>query len=203
MQKTFGDRIKERRTALKLTLEQLAQATNSSKSYVWELENKNPPRPSAEKLSAIARALDVTVDWLMGADDQTLDEAEDKAFYRSYSGLPTDPAANCVRWLKFSGPRRSLMEAVPLRPHKEAGRITQMLDAVLGADRFDRAPLTWRHSLSSILQRLRQTERSRKLSKLTYLGALMRLSAAKKSHENGRSCTTRVSRRGGGLHYRA
>ena len=33
------------------------------------------------------------------------------------------------------------MEAVPLRPHKEAGRITQMLDAVLGADRFDRAPV--------------------------------------------------------------
>jgi transcriptional regulator with XRE-family HTH domain len=106
MQKTFGDRIKERRTALKLTLEQLAQATDSSKSYVWELENKNPPRPSAEKLSAIARALDVTVDWLMGADDQTLDEAEDKAFYRSYSGLPTDTRRQLREMAKILGAKK-------------------------------------------------------------------------------------------------
>jgi transcriptional regulator with XRE-family HTH domain len=106
MQKTFGDRIKERRTALKLTLEQLAQATDSSKSYIWELENKNPPRPSAEKLSAIAKALDVTVDWLMGADDQTLDEAEDKAFYRSYSGLPTDTRRQLREMAKILGAKK-------------------------------------------------------------------------------------------------
>jgi transcriptional regulator with XRE-family HTH domain len=85
MQITFGDRIKERRKAEGMTLEQLAQATDSSKSYIWELENKKPPRPSAEKLSAIAKALNVTVDWLLGADEQTLDQAEDKAFYRAYS----------------------------------------------------------------------------------------------------------------------
>lgn len=71
-----------------MTLDQLAQATGSSKSYIWELENKNPPRPSAEKLSAIATALGVTVDYLLGADDQTLEEAEDKAFFRQYSSLP-------------------------------------------------------------------------------------------------------------------
>jgi transcriptional regulator with XRE-family HTH domain len=106
MQKTFGDRIKERRTALKLTLDQLAQATDSSKSYIWELENKNPPRPSAEKLSAIAKALDVTVDWLMGADDQTLDEAEDKAFYRSYSGLPTDTRRQLREMAKILGAKK-------------------------------------------------------------------------------------------------
>ena len=29
----------------------------------------------------------------------------------------------------------------PPRPHKEAARITKMLDMVLGADRFDRAPV--------------------------------------------------------------
>lgn len=84
----FGDRIKALRTERGLTLEQLAQATGSSKSYIWELENKNPPRPSAEKLSAIATALDVTVDYLLGADEQTLDTAEDKAFFRQYSRMP-------------------------------------------------------------------------------------------------------------------
>jgi len=86
----FGHRIKKLRTEQGLTLEQLAQATGSSKSYIWELENKNPPRPSAEKLSAIAVALGVTVDYLLGADDQTLDTAEDTAFFRQYSSLPVE-----------------------------------------------------------------------------------------------------------------
>lgn len=73
-----------------MTLDQLAEATGSSKSYIWELENKNPPRPSAEKLSAIAKALGVTVDYLFGADDQTKAEAEDKAFFRDYSEMPEE-----------------------------------------------------------------------------------------------------------------
>lgn len=84
----FGARIKELRTEKKMTLDQLADATKSSKSYIWELENKNPPRPSAEKLSAIAKALGVTVDYLFGADDQTKAEAEDMAFFREYSEMP-------------------------------------------------------------------------------------------------------------------
>jgi transcriptional regulator with XRE-family HTH domain len=87
---TFGQRIKKLRTEKGLTLEQLAQATGSSKSYIWELENKNPPRPSAEKLSVIAAELGVTVDYLLGADDQTLDTAEDTAFFRQYSSLPVE-----------------------------------------------------------------------------------------------------------------
>ena len=69
MSVTCGERIRDRRKELGLTLDQLAAASDSSKSYVWELENKNPPRPSAEKLAAIAKALQVTVDWLLGTDD--------------------------------------------------------------------------------------------------------------------------------------
>lgn len=86
----FGERIKDLRTKQGLTLDELAQQTGSSKSYIWELENKNPPRPSAEKLSAIAGALGVTVDYLIGSDKQTLNEAEDTAFFRQYSGLPKE-----------------------------------------------------------------------------------------------------------------
>lgn len=86
----FGDRIKALRSERGLTLDQLAQNTGSSKSYIWELENKNPPRPSAEKLSAIASALGVTVDYLLGADEQTLDMAEDTAFFRQYSRMPEE-----------------------------------------------------------------------------------------------------------------
>lgn len=92
----FGERIKELRTAKGLTLEQLAQATGSSKSYIWELENKDPPRPSADKLSEIATSLGVTVDYLIGRDEQTLAQAEDKAFFRDYSELP-EPTRRKIR----------------------------------------------------------------------------------------------------------
>ena len=92
----FGERIKELRTGKGLTLEQLAQATGSSKSYIWELENKDPPRPSAEKLSEIATSLGVTVDYLIGRDEQTLAQAEDKAFFRDYSELP-EPTRRKIR----------------------------------------------------------------------------------------------------------
>lgn len=34
-----------------------------------------------------------------------------------------------------------MTSAAPARPHREAARITKMLDAVLGEDRFDRAPV--------------------------------------------------------------
>ena len=89
-QPTFGKRIKDLRTERKMTLDQLADATDSSKSYIWELENKNPPRPSAEKLSGIAKALGVTVDYLLGTDEQTKAEAEDVAFFRKYTELPPE-----------------------------------------------------------------------------------------------------------------
>lgn len=89
-QNKVGSRIKELRTQKKLTLEKLAELSDSSKSYIWELENKNPPRPSAEKLAEIAKALGVTTDYLIGSDDQTLENAVDRAFFRQYSGLPDD-----------------------------------------------------------------------------------------------------------------
>ncbi|MBY4614531.1 MULTISPECIES: helix-turn-helix domain-containing protein [Rhizobium] len=86
-QPTFGKRIKELRTAKGLTLDQLATATASSKSYIWELENKDPPRPSAEKLADIAAVLGVTTDYLIGREEVTLADAEDKAFFREYSQM--------------------------------------------------------------------------------------------------------------------
>lgn len=103
---TFGDRIRDRRKELGFTLDQLAAASETSKSYVWELENKNPPRPSAEKLAAIAKALQVTVDWLLGSDDQTLEVAEDKAFFRAYSGMPLETRRQLREMAKILGTKK-------------------------------------------------------------------------------------------------
>jgi transcriptional regulator with XRE-family HTH domain len=102
----FGKRIKELRTAKNMTLDELAKATGSAKSYVWELENKNPPRPSAEKLSAIAKALGVTVDYLFGRDEQSVGDATDLAFFREYTGLPPETKDQLRQTAKILGAKK-------------------------------------------------------------------------------------------------
>lgn len=89
MPTTLGDRIRDLRKKKGYTLDQLAEASKSSKSYIWELENKDPPRPSGEKLALIAEALDVTADFLLGVETvpQT---AEDKAFFRKYQKMDSN-----------------------------------------------------------------------------------------------------------------
>lgn len=85
----MGERLRSLRKEHGMTLDQLAQASSSSKSYVWELENKAPPRPSAEKLAGIAAALGTTVDFLIGTPINTTDDIapEDKVFFRRYVAL--------------------------------------------------------------------------------------------------------------------
>jgi transcriptional regulator with XRE-family HTH domain len=74
-----------------MTLDQLAARTGSSKSYIWELENRNAPHPSAEKIFAIAAALGVTPEFLLEQDESEADEAVlDEAFYRKYRRMPPD-----------------------------------------------------------------------------------------------------------------
>jgi transcriptional regulator with XRE-family HTH domain len=88
MSEKIGTRIRALRLEQKLTLDQLAEKAGASKSYLWELENKDPPRPSAEKLRGIAKALGVTVDYFMGSDTpQELLAAEDIAFFREYQNM--------------------------------------------------------------------------------------------------------------------
>ncbi|WP_296710637.1 helix-turn-helix transcriptional regulator [Rhodoblastus sp.] len=88
MSSSFGQKIRDLRKAKGLTLDQLATLTGSSKSYIWELENKNPPRPSAEKIVKIAEVLGTTSDYLMDASGaENKESADDLAFFRKYRTL--------------------------------------------------------------------------------------------------------------------
>lgn len=80
---TVGEKINALRKKKGYTLDQLAEKAGCSKSYIWELENKNPPRPSAEKLSKIAIALEVTMDYFIG-EKISEEDATDAMFYRRY-----------------------------------------------------------------------------------------------------------------------
>jgi transcriptional regulator with XRE-family HTH domain len=84
----LGKKICKLRKEKGYTLEKLAELSESSKSYIWELENKDPPRPSAEKVAKIAGALGVTGDYLMSKSQAAPDEdVLDVAFFREYQGL--------------------------------------------------------------------------------------------------------------------
>jgi transcriptional regulator with XRE-family HTH domain len=84
----LGDKIRALRKQKKLSLEQLAELTDSSKSYIWELEKKDDPKPSAYKIGKIAAVLDVTTEFLLIESTATPDEAVlDEAFFRKYKTM--------------------------------------------------------------------------------------------------------------------
>jgi len=84
----LGDKIHALRKKKGYTLEKLAELAGSSKSYIWELENRNPPRPSAEKITAIAKQLDVTPEFLIDeSESKPGDDVVDAAFFRRYRKL--------------------------------------------------------------------------------------------------------------------
>lgn len=100
MAKSFGDRIRTLRKEHGLTLDKLAEQAGLSKSYLWELENKDPPRPSAEKLAGIAKALQTTVDFLIGTDTEA-ESAADVAFFREYKRMTPDMKATLKQMAKL------------------------------------------------------------------------------------------------------
>ena len=94
MSTTLGEKIRRLRKNKSYTLEKLGELTESSKSYIWELENKNPPRPSADKIAKIAEVLGVTSDYLVDTNESTPDpDIVDQAFFRKYRKLDSNTKA--------------------------------------------------------------------------------------------------------------
>jgi len=100
----LGERIRRLRKQKRLTLEQLASLTDSSKSYIWELENKTPPRPSAEKVAKIAEKLDTTMEYLLEGEEKiTEQDAADARFYRQYRKMDPTTRAKIRQMVKLWG----------------------------------------------------------------------------------------------------
>lgn len=97
MPSPLGDKIRTLRKEKKLSLEQLAELTDSSKSYIWELENKDDPKPSAEKIGKIATVLEVTTEFLLSDSTASPDEEViDEAFFRKYKTM-SEPDKKKIR----------------------------------------------------------------------------------------------------------
>jgi transcriptional regulator with XRE-family HTH domain len=88
----LGEKLRDLRKERGFTLEGLADIAKLSKSYLWELENRDSQRPSAEKLTALADALGVAVSYFLEEDAREPEERHlDEAFFRGYQKL--DPEA--------------------------------------------------------------------------------------------------------------
>ncbi len=96
----IGEKIRAQRKLMKLTLDQLAEKTESSKSYIWELENRPVVRPSAEKISRIAEVFGVTVEFLLDDDRLEITDTDaDKVFFRRVSQLDSTKRAQLKKFL--------------------------------------------------------------------------------------------------------
>ena len=101
---TLGEKLHRLRKQKGYTLEKLGELTESSKSYIWELENKNPPRPSADKIAKIALALGVTSDYLVDTDESTpAPDVVDQAFFRKYRKLDSNTKAKIRQMVEVWG----------------------------------------------------------------------------------------------------
>ena len=98
----LGEKIRTLRKKKGYTLDKLAELAESSKSYIWELENKDPPRPSADKVAKIAVALDVTPDYLITAS-VPVEDATDTAFFRKYQKMGSATKDKIRRMLDLIG----------------------------------------------------------------------------------------------------
>lgn len=91
MANELGEKLKRLRKDKGFTLESLAAEANVSKSYLWELENREVKSPSAQKLTAIADSLGVSVDFFLDSGSVAPEERHlDDAFFRGYKNLETD-----------------------------------------------------------------------------------------------------------------
>jgi transcriptional regulator with XRE-family HTH domain len=87
----LGEKLYELRKERKFTLDKLAELSGLSKSYIWELENRESQRPSAEKLTALADVLGVGATYFIEEDVREPEERHlDEAFFRNYQKLEGD-----------------------------------------------------------------------------------------------------------------
>ena len=90
----LGEKLHDLRKQRGLTLEKLADMAGLSKSYLWELENRESQRPSAEKLTALADALGVGTSFFLEDDLREPEERHlDDAFFRGYKNLEPEAKA--------------------------------------------------------------------------------------------------------------
>lgn len=98
MKKTFAEKLKAEREQAGLSLDELAKKIDSVKSYIWELENKENARPSADKVFKLAEVFNVSPEYLM---DETGRVARnpDRAFFSKFQKLKPEHQKTILKFM--------------------------------------------------------------------------------------------------------
>ena len=107
MTTSLGAKLKHHRQEKGYSLDKLAELTESSKSYLWELENRDTRKPSAEKLTRVAQALGVTTDYLLDDTAGADDEMRKEAFFRKFSKLTADDQERIADMIENWGAKKT------------------------------------------------------------------------------------------------
>lgn len=86
----LGEKIRMLRKEKGLSIEKLGEITDTSKSYIWEIENRDSSNPTADKLAKISEALGVTTDYLTNDIDTLTIDVLREAFFRKLTRLSED-----------------------------------------------------------------------------------------------------------------
>lgn len=106
MPTTLREKLKKLRTEKGYSLDELARLSGASKSYLWELENREERKPSAEKLIDIARVLSVTTEYLLD-ENATFDDAQLKeTFFRKFNRLEDGEKSKIVEIMELWGRKK-------------------------------------------------------------------------------------------------
>lgn len=101
MASRLGEKLHKLRKEKGFTLDQLAEKSGLSKSYLWELENRESQRPSAEKLTALANVFCVAATFFIEDDVRTPKQRHlDEGFFREYQKLDDDAKAQLRKILE-------------------------------------------------------------------------------------------------------
>lgn len=91
MTSKLGQKVRELRKQRNLSLDALAQEAKMSKSYLWELENRDESNPTAEKIAAIAAVFGLPSTYFVDDSVDTPQESHlDQVFFREYVKLGVD-----------------------------------------------------------------------------------------------------------------
>lgn len=106
MATTLREKLKKLRTDKGFSLDELARLSGTSKSYLWELENRDERKPSAEKLSEIARVLSVTTEYLLDDKAGFNDTQFKEAFFRKFNRLEDEDKLKIEQMIDLWGKKK-------------------------------------------------------------------------------------------------
>lgn len=102
----LGEKLKKLRIQKGLSLDELAKLSDTSKSYLWELENREDRKPSAEKLIGIARVLSVTTEYLLDENAKFDDSQFKEAFFRKFNRLDDEDKEKIQQMIELWGKKK-------------------------------------------------------------------------------------------------